>query len=154
MKKLSSIFISLALLALLAVFALAQEKKVVLDKASATKIVQMLEDSGHTYGKAADNVWVVKFRGNNLDDISVITIGNEGLLIMVAAVAEKKDYKASPELLMKVARLNDEYDRIKVGIDKDGDLIVRVDLTLRVTDAEEFKMNIEQVSAAADEIAA
>lgn len=154
MKKLFSIFISLALLTLLVVSALAQEKKIVLDKASATKIVQMLEDSGHVYGKAADNVWSVKFRGNTLDDIAVVTIGHEGLLILVAVVAEKKDFKASPELLMKVARLNDDYDRIKVGIDKDGDLFVRVDLTLRVTDSQEFKMNVEQVSAAADEISA
>lgn len=154
MKKLSSIFISIALLTLLAVSVLAQEKKLVLDKASATKIVQMLEDSGHVYGKAADNVWSVKFRGNTLDDIAVITIGHDGLLILVAVVAEKKDFKASPELLMKLVRLNDDYDRIKVGIDKDGDLFVRVDLTLRVTDSQEFKMNVEQVSAAADEISA
>lgn len=153
-KKLFSILISFALITLLAISASAQDKKVVLDKASATKIVQMLEDSGHVYGKAADNVWSVKFRGNNIDDIAVITIGHEGLLILVAVVAEKKDFKASPEMLMKLARLNDDYDRIKVGIDKDGDLFVRVDLTLRVTDSQEFKMNVEQVSAAADEIAA
>lgn len=154
MKRLFSIFISFALLTLLAVSALAQEKKPAMDKASASKIVQLLEDSGHTYGKAADNVWSVKFRGNTLDDITVITIGHDGMLILVAVVAEKKDFKASPELLMKLLRLNDDYDRLKVGIDKDGDMFVRIDLTLRVTDSQEFKLNVEQVSAAADEIAA
>lgn len=154
MKKTFSTLVLFALVGLVSVSALAQDKKLVLDKASAAKIVQMLEESGHTYGKAADNVWSVKFRGNTLDDISVITIGHEGLLIMVAVVAEKKDFKATPELMTKLLKLNDDYDRIKVGIDKDGDMFVRVDLTLRVTDSQEFKLNVEQVSAAADEIAA
>ena len=153
MKKTFSTLVSFALLVLLVVSASAQEKKLVLDKASAAKIVQMLEESGHTYGKAADNVWTVKFRGNTLDDIAVVTIGHEGMLILVAVIAEKKDYKATPELMAKLLRLNDDYDRIKVGIDKDGDMFVRVDLTLRVTDSQEFKLNVEQVSAAADEIA-
>lgn len=152
MKKPFSIFISFALLTLLTVSALAQEKPKI-DKASATKIVQMLEDSGHTYGKSADNVWVVKFRGNTLEDIAVITIGHENMLILVAVIAEKKDFKATPELMMKLLRLNDDYDRLKVGIDKDGDMFVRIDLSLRVTDSQEFKLNVEQVSAAADEIA-
>ena len=152
-KKTVSTLLSIALLTLLVVCASAQEKKQTIDKASATKIVQMLEESGHAYGKASDNVWTVKFRGNTLDDIAVVTIGHEGMLILVAVVAEKKDFKASPELMAKLLQLNDDYDRIKVGIDKEGDMFVRVDLTLRVTDAQEFKLNVEQVSAAADEIA-
>ena len=153
MNKLFSTLVSFALLTLLVVAASAQEQKQTIDKASATKIVQMLEESGHAYGKAADNVWTVKFRGNTLDDIAVLTIGHEGMLILVSVVAEKKDFKSSPELMAKLLQLNDDYDRIKVGIDKDGDMFVRVDLTLRVTDAQEFKLNVEQVSAATDEIA-
>lgn len=153
MKKLFSTLVSFALLTLLVGSALAQEQKQTIDKASATKIVQMLEESGHAYGKAADNVWTVKFRGNTLDDIAVLTIGHEGMLILVSVVAEKKDFKASPELMAKLLQLNDDYDRIKVGIDKEGDMFVRVDLTLRVTDSQEFKLNVEQVSAATDEIA-
>ena len=154
MKKTFLILISFALLTLLAVSAMAQaQEKPKIDKASATKIVQMLEESGHTYGKSADNVWVVKFRGNTLEDIAVITIGHENMLILVSVIAEKKDFKASPELMMKLLQLNDDYDRLKVGIDKEGDMFVRIDLSLRVTDVQEFKLNVEQVSAAADEIA-
>ncbi|MDX2039872.1 MAG: YbjN domain-containing protein [Acidobacteriota bacterium] len=152
MKKPFSIFISFSLLTLLAVSALAQEKPKI-DKASASKIVQMLEDSGHTYGKSADNVWVVRFRGETLDDIRVITSGHESMLFMLVVVAEKKDFKVTPELMMKLLRLNDDYDRLKVAIDDDGDMLVRIDLSLRVTDSQEFKLNVEQISAAADEIA-
>lgn len=155
MKK--QLLISFALIVLFAVSALAQAtqtEELKLDKASANKIAQLLEESGHSYGKASANVWTVKFKGNNLDDVNVIVIGHEGMLILVSVVAEKKDYKASPELLMKLLRLNDDYDRLKVGIDDDGDMFVRIDLTLRVIDAQEFKTNVEQISAAADEIQA
>ncbi len=154
MKK--QFLISFILLMLFAVSAIAQtqSEEPKLDKASATKIAQLLEESGHSYGKASTNVWTVKFKGNNLEDVNVIVIGHDGMLIMVSVVAEKKDYKASPELLMKLLRLNDDYDRLKIGIDDDGDLFVRIDLTLRVVDAQEFKTNVEQVSAAADEIQA
>jgi len=155
MKK--QLLLSFALMALLAVSALAQtqpEPEPKLDKASAAKIAQLLEESGHAYGKASANVWTVRFKGNNLDDVNVIVIGHDGMLILVSVLAEKKDFKASPELLMKLLRLNDDYDRLKVGIDDDGDLFVRIDLTLRVVDTQEFKTNVEQISAAADEMQA
>ena len=81
MKKTFAIFALFALLTLITVSALAQTKKAPLDNASATKIVQLLKDSGHVHGQLADNVWLVRFRGNTLDDIVVTTIvSREGLL--------------------------------------------------------------------------
>ena len=120
------------------------------DKAATAKIVQLLEASTQTYTKAKEGVWVVKFKGNHLADISVIVVHSEGLLVMFAPVAEKAAYKAAPELLQKLLRLNDEYDRVKVAIDKDGDLLTRADFTLRLADQKEFNANLEQVSTAAD----
>lgn len=152
MKKQLLIFFAMVMLSAISAMAQTQSETPKLDKASASKIAQLLEESGHAYGKASANVWTVKFKGNNRDDISVIVIGHEGMLIMVSVVAEQKDFKASPELMMKLLRLNDDYDRLKVGIDDDGDLFVRIDLSLRVVDAQEFKTNVEQISAAADEI--
>lgn len=123
-----------------------------LDKASATKIVQMLEESGAGYAKAADNVWVAKFIGKQKAEIVVMVIGHENMLILSGVIAEKKEFKVSPDLMMQLLRLNDQYDRVKVGIDGDGDLFVRIDLSIRVVDAREFKENLDQASAAADEI--
>ncbi|MBP6822359.1 MAG: YbjN domain-containing protein [Acidobacteria bacterium] len=155
MKKTFSIFISFALPILFVVSVSAQAKKTPLDSASAAKIVQLLKDSGHIHGQLADNVWLVRFRGNTLDDVVVTTIVSpEGLLILSSVVAEKKDFRATPELMAKLLRMNNDYDRMKVGIKENGDMFVRIDLSLRVTDSQEFKLNVEQVSAAADEIAA
>jgi Putative bacterial sensory transduction regulator len=122
------------------------------DKAATAKIVQLLEGSGHGYTKAKDGVWVIKYEGKQLSEFAVVTLYAEGMVIFVATVAEKAEYKPAPELLQKLLHLNDNLDRVKVGIDdKDGEIFVRIDLTLRITDLEEFKANLEQISAAVDE---
>ena len=122
------------------------------DKAATAKVVQLLEGSGHGYTKAKDGVWVVNFKGNQLPEFAVITIYSAGMLIFVATVAEKAEFKPAPELLQKLLNLNDSLDRVKIGINgKDGDAFVRIDLSLRVVDQTEFKTNLEQISAAVDE---
>ncbi len=50
-------------------------------------------------------------------------------------------------------KFNHHVDRVKIGLDDDGDTFVRVDLSLRLLDAQEFKLNVEQVAAGADELA-
>jgi hypothetical protein len=150
MKK--QIAISFALIVLLSLATPAQaQQQPKLDKASAAKIIQLLEDSGHNYGKAAENVWTIRYRGNHLSDFSIIVIGHENMLILVGVVAEKKDFNAAPEMMKKLLSLNDELDRVKVGIDEEGDLFNRIDLSLRVVDAQEFKANLEQISSAVDQ---
>jgi len=122
------------------------------DKAATAKVLQLLESTGLVYTKAQENVWVVKYKGQQLSEFSVIVIYSQNMLIFVSVVAEKKDYKTPPELLQKLLALNDDLDRVKIGIDNDdGDLFVRIDLSLRVVDEQEFKANLEQISAAVDE---
>ena len=50
----------------------------------------------------------------------------------------------------KLLKLNGELDRVKIGIDGEGDTFVRIDLSVRRMDEEEMKENIEQVAAATD----
>ncbi|MGE0129140.1 MAG: hypothetical protein AB7U82_13770 [Blastocatellales bacterium] len=148
MKK--QIAISFALVILSTSAALAQAQQLKLDKASAAKIVQLLEESGHNYGKAGENVWTIRYKGNHLPEFGVIVIGHENMLILVGVVAEKKDFNATPEMMKKLLSLNDDFDRVKVGIDDDGDLFNRIDLSLRVVDTQEFKANLEQLSSTVD----
>ena len=122
------------------------------DKAATAKVLQLLESTGLGYTKAQDNVWVIKYKGQQLSEFSVIVIYSQNMLIFVSVVAEKKEYKTPPDLLQKLLALNDDLDRVKIGIDNDdGDLFVRIDLSLRVVDETEFKANLEQISAAVDE---
>ena len=155
MKKLFSLSSALCLLLLSGICVSAQTAapNTAPDKAALAKVVQLLEASGQAYAKAKDGVWVVKFKGNQLPEISVVTIYSQNMLIFVSTVAEKADYKPAPELLQKLLNLNDDFDRVKVGIDsEDGDIFVRIDLTLRVVDQTEFNANLDQISAAVDEV--
>jgi hypothetical protein len=144
--------ISFALVALFSLSAFAQtNEKSNLDKAWAGKIVQWLESGDYAYAKAKDNVWTAAFKGNQIPEFNIIVIGHDNLLILLGVVAEKKDYKLTPELMQKLLGLNDDMDRVKIAIDDDGDIIARIDMSLRVIDTEEFKVNIEQIAAATDE---
>ncbi len=150
MKK--QIVISFALIVLSSLTAPAQaQQQPKLDKASAAKIIQLLEESGHNYGKADENVWTIRYKGEHLSEFGVIVIGHKNLLILVGVVAEKKDFNATPEVMKKLLSLNEDFDRVKVGIDEEGDLFNRIDMSLRVVDAQELKTNLDTISNAVDQ---
>ena len=109
-----------------------------------------MEASGYSYTKAADSVWAIAFEGKSLPKFNVIASTQEDVLVLFAIVAEKKNLRPAPEAMHKLLQLNSDLDRVKIGIDKDGDLFVRVDLSIRVLDTQELKENVEQVAAAAD----
>jgi hypothetical protein len=77
---------------------------------------------------------------------------NAPLAVLFALVAEKKDLKLTPEAMAKMLRLNSDLDRVKIGVDDDGDAFVRIDASIRILDTDEFKALIEQTAAAADEV--
>lgn len=122
------------------------------DKTSSAKLPNLLEQSGYTYSKVSDNIWTISFHGKALPDFKVMISTGEGMAVMFVVVAEKKQLRVTPELMRSLLLMNDDFDRVKIGIDKNGDLFVRVDSTVRVMDLEELKANIEQVAAATDEI--
>ena len=117
-----------------------------------TKIARLLEDSGYPYAKAADNVWSIPFKGKALPNFLLVASVEKDILVLFVVVAEKKDLKVTPELMQRMLKLNGDLDRVKIGFDKDGDAFVRVDLSVRVVDLQEFKENVDQVGAAADEV--
>ena len=117
-----------------------------------SKLAQILERSGYTYKKAADNVWVVNFHGNSLTDIDVFVTSAENLVVIGAVVAPKKSMKVTPEMMHKLLRLAHDIDRVKIGLDDDEDLFVRSEVAARLFDLEEFKSDIEQVAAGTDKV--
>lgn len=122
------------------------------DNSSAAKLARLLEESGDSYTKAADNVWTIAFKGKALPEFNVIATTGQDMLVLMAIVAKKKTLKVTPKMLQKLLRLNEDLDRVKIGIDQSGDVFVRVDLSVRTVDAQEFKENIEQLAAATDEV--
>jgi hypothetical protein len=117
---------------------------------SPPRMLEILEASGYSYTKAKDNVWTIPFQGKTLAQFNVFVALSSNLVVIGAVPVEKKNLNVTPELMRKLLQFNEDLDRVKVGIDEEGDLFIRVDSSLRVMDAEEFKAIVEQVAAATD----
>ncbi len=120
--------------------------------APVARVTQLLAECSYQYTKAAEAVWVVPFQGKSLGSFKVIVTTQQGMLVVFVIVASKADLNLTPEAMEKLLKFNHRVDRVKIGLDDDGDTFVRVDLSLRVLDAQEFKLNVEQVAAGADEV--
>jgi hypothetical protein len=118
----------------------------------AAKIAKVLNESKLTFTKVSDTVWTVPFEGKNIKEIPVVVSASEDVLVIFALVAQKKDINVTPALMQRLLRANEEFDRVKIGIDKEGDIFARIDISIRVLDAAELKANLQQTSAAADEV--
>ena len=116
----------------------------------AARVATLLEETGYSYSKASDNVWVIAYEGKSLPKFNVIATAHENVLVLFTIVAEKNNLKLTPDVIKRLLQLNGDLDRVKIGVDEDGDLFVRTDLSIRVLDGREMKENIEQVAAATD----
>ena len=74
--------VSLVLMAISVTSAADPRGQVKSDPQIVSKLAQILEKSGYTYRKAADNVWVVSFKGKTKADIQVFVTSAENLVIM------------------------------------------------------------------------
>ena len=122
------------------------------DPQTVARLAGILERSGYTYRKAADNIWVVNFKGTSLAEINVFVTSAEGLIVMGSVVAEKSAMQVNAEMMRKLLKLAHDIDRVKIGFDSDDDLFVRSEVSARLFDLEEFKSYMQQLSAGTDKI--
>lgn len=122
------------------------------DKQLVAKLAQLLEQSGYSYRKAAENVWVVSFKGKSMTDINVFVTSAENLIVMGAVVAPKSSMRVTQEMTVKLLRLIHDIDRVKIGFDSDDDLFLRAEVINRCFEVAEFKEYMQQVSAGADQV--
>lgn len=121
-------------------------------ESSAAKTGRLLNESGVNFTKVANDIWTVPFDGKTLRNFQVLIGVDKDVLVMFVIVTDKKKYTRSPELLNKLLLQNDQMDRVKIGIDKQGEIAVRIDLTVRLMDKRELSENLDQVAAASDQI--
>ena len=118
---------------------------------SSEKVGTLLDQSGYTFTKVKSNVWTINFTGKTLPKFKVIITTGPELVVMFVTLIPKDNFQLTSEAMYKILRVNHRLDRIKVGIDNDGDVSVRIDVSDRTLDLKEFKINIEQLAAASDE---
>ncbi len=120
-----------------------------------TKMVSLMQANNYNFiTTKSPTVWVIHFTGTHLKDIKVILAldtDNDQMVIFVTVV-EKRRMPVTTDFLHTLLKFNHEFDRVKVGLDADDDLSVRIDAPLRIADAAEFKDIVTQIKNASDEI--
>jgi len=121
-------------------------------QASIAKMLELLPPSGYQDKQYSPVVWGIEFQGKAISSIRVLIVAQENIVVIFAVIAKKSEIPLTAELLKTMLTCNNKFDRIKVGLDEDGDAFVRTDSSSRVLDGTEFKAIVEQVAAAANEV--
>jgi hypothetical protein len=116
------------------------------------KRLRLLNESKVSFTKVSENILTVPFKGKELGNFEVFVSGDKDILVMFVTVATQQQYKPSVEMFGKLLSENQELDRVKIGIGKEGDVAVRIDLTMRTLDKRELTENLDQLAAASDQV--
>jgi hypothetical protein len=116
------------------------------------KAARLLNETKVKYTKVADNVWTIPYSGKSLKSFDVILSTNHDMLFIFVVPVKLKEYKPSQELFAALLNQNTQMDRVKIGIDDDRDVTVRIDLSIRLVDKRELTENLDQLAAASDKI--
>jgi putative sensory transduction regulator len=120
--------------------------------AQAASMDAMLKDTGYAYNTHNATTWSIDLNRKNYGKMRVILSTGSDLLVTFVIVAKKAAIQKTPQMMDALLTANHDYDYTKVGLDKDGDLFVRIDMPLRSLDAKEVKSIVDQVANASDEI--
>jgi len=99
------------------------------------------------------DTFIVSYTGNELKNISIITV-EVGLAISILAdVAAGREVDLTPEIMRKLLEFNSRADYIKVGISDIGSIRVQCEQNLVTMNSNFFKEVLDQVASGVDEIA-
>jgi hypothetical protein len=120
------------------------------------KLVRLMKEDNFNYvTTTSPTVFVIHQTGDHLKDIKIIlAIGtdDDSDLVVFVTVTPKATMPTTADFRYILLKANHEYDQVKVGLDGDDDLSVRIDATMRLADATYLKNVINQVKNASDEI--
>jgi hypothetical protein len=119
------------------------------------KIVSLMQANNYNFiTTKSPTVWVIHFTGTHLKDIKVVLamdVDNYQMVIFVTVV-EKRRMPVTTEFMRHLLKQNHAMDRVKIGLDADDDLSVRIDAPLRIADATEMRDIVTQVKNVSDEL--
>jgi hypothetical protein len=116
------------------------------------RIEQMLKETGFKFTTHNPTTWSIDFDRKNLGKFKVIMSTGSDILVTFAILAKKANINKSPKMMDTLLSANHEYDYVKVGLDKDGDMFVRIDTLMRTLDSRALKDVINQVANASEEV--
>ena len=123
---------------------------------TAPKLETLMKDSGYKSAvKVNDATWTLDFAGKQIPKFKVVVTATDkdasGIITAIAnPVAKDQLPRNRANLTAAVMKANSDFDYVKIGFDKDGDIFVRADIPPSA-DLASFRTVVEQVAAAADE---
>jgi len=120
--------------------------------AQAASMDAMLKDTGYGYNTHNATTWSIDLNRKHLGKTKVILSTGSDILVTFVIVAKKAAIQKTPQMMDALLTANHDYDYTKIGLDKDGDMFVRIDMPLRSVDSKELKSIIDQVANASDEV--
>jgi len=120
------------------------------------KVVSLMKAGDFNYQTTRSaTVWAIHVPGKHLKDVKVVVaIGPDvdSELVIFVTVVEKRRMPVTTDFMRHLLEQNHALNQVKVGFDRDGDLSVRIDGTLRVADVQYFGGIVTQVANASDDI--
>ena len=104
----------------------------------------------HSGSKTA--AWTIDRRGPERGEFQVVVTVKGDLLIVFVTVEQKARVQRTPELDQKLLKMSHKFDFVKIGIDDDDDVFVRIDTHLRLLDSAALVEMVEQVSRITDSV--
>lgn len=120
--------------------------------ASAAKLTYFIKASGYNFTAKTDTVWYAEWHGTTLKNFRIVLAVEGDLMVAFVTAATKPQFQVTPEFLQTLLKFNNSLDFVKVGLDRDGDIFVRSDSSIRTLDAQAFKEIVDQVAASADAV--
>jgi hypothetical protein len=121
------------------------------DQANASSVAAALEQTGLTYRKSSDAVWVVTFKSSSSTPIDVIVNAQHELVVVFAVVARAP--KLSAEQLRDLLKASYSANFAKLAIDDDGDLLSLSEIALTGLTVQQLRTAIEEVANTGDSAA-
>ena len=109
---------------------------------------QALDRSGLKYRKVQDRFWFATCESKLVSNCQILMTATPTILVMGVVIRQKKDLSLTPELAAGLLHLNHNLERVKVGIDDDGDLFERVEVSVKGLDADEILADLKAVQDA------
>ena len=140
-----ALFLMLFLTLSLAGTSNAQQKSAAGTQQTAAKVDRFIHELGLNNKKYSEEVWLVEAKGKDFP----VLVAASGEVVVIGVILAKKDtIPMSKEFLYKVAKLNHEYDFVKMGLDNEDDLFARAERKVAAMTAMDFKEVFDQVVAA------
>ena len=123
---------------------------------TASKLETLMQASGYKSAvKVNDATWTLDFAGKQIPKFKVVVTATDkdasGIITALANPAAKDQLPRNrANLSAAMMKANGDFDYVKIGFDKEGDVFVRADIPPSA-DLASFKTVVEQVAAAADE---